>query len=233
MVVFCRGVCVATLAILINDRVLTDRIAGVMASVDEVRTIVVGTDLRAVSRLAASGRIDAYCFLPMAASAILGIRRTLLRSTMQTSPMRRALVVDKADAVVVYHALACGIDDVIDLSGDDGRFRAAFTTFATRTGLACDSMVAPTVPIPEPVVIGRIDYADDTDRKIVVLISVGYTDREIGDILHYSHQVIRNRISQLLLRSGLRNRTQLASRHTFETIEGGSRGEPFFTAWTQ
>jgi DNA-binding NarL/FixJ family response regulator len=43
------------------------------------------------------------------------------------------------------------------------------------------------------------------------MIVAGYTDREIADVLHFSHQAVRNRISRLLMRSGIRNRTQLAS----------------------
>lgn len=222
----------ATLAIAINDRVLTDRITRVMADVIGVETVVVGTDPRAIIQVAGSRQIEALCFLPMSHAELLRARRSFLQLSTQTVPMRTALVVEKADSALVYHALGYGIDDVIDLSSDDDRLCAALTTFATFVGRACGPLVAPTVPIPEPVVIGQIDYLDDTDRKIVTLVSVGYTDREIADILHYSHQVIRNRISQLLLRSGLRNRTQLTSRHTFEAIEGGAQGKPFFTAWT-
>ena len=45
------------------------------------------------------------------------------------------------------------------------------------------------------------------------MITAGYSDKEIAEVMHYSHQTIRNRVSHLLLQSGARNRTQLAVKY--------------------
>jgi FixJ family two-component response regulator len=72
----------------------------------------------------------------------------------------------------------------------------------------------------------RIDYADEVDHRIVPMIVAGYTDREIADVLHFSHQAVRNRISRILMRSGIRNRTQLASTFLLGRLEVFLHGQP-------
>lgn len=222
----------ATLVCAIDDRALATRIASVMDGQVGIDTVVIGTDPWVISKFAASRRIDCFCLSPMSPAELLRIRRALLASPAQSTPVRTALLVEHCDAALVYHALGYGIDDVVDLSLPDAQLRTGLTIFASGVDRACESFVVSAVSVPHPVMHGLIDYADGADRQIVTLISIGYTDREIAEILHYSHQVIRNRVSQIMLRSGIRNRTQLSARHTFESIEGGSRGQPFFTAWT-
>lgn len=55
-----------------------------------------------------------------------------------------------------------------------------------------------------------IFVSDETDREIVQLVASGFTDREIAEIVNYSHQTVRNRLSRILGDSGARNRTHLA-----------------------
>ena len=221
-----------TLACVISDADLAERIASVMKSESDAHTLVVGTDSTTVSRLAASRRIDALCFLPMSPAELLRVRQIFVKSHAEETPVRTALLVQHSDAALVYHALGYGIDDVVTLSESDEGLRADLTTFATGSARVCEPLIAAAVPVPHPIIQGVIDYADAVDRQIVTLVSIGYADREIAEILHYSNQVIRNRVSHIMLRSGIRNRTQLSARHTFEAIESGFRGRPFFTAWT-
>ena len=51
---------------------------------------------------------------------------------------------------------------------------------------------------------------DETDIEILNLIAIGLSDQEISDAVYMSSQTIRNRVSHMLIRSGLGNRTQLA-----------------------
>lgn len=75
-----------------------------------------------------------------------------------------------------------------------------------------------TVPLP-PVVDDPVDTAaDDIDREILSLVSVGMQDTDIAAVIHASPQTVKNRISAMLERSGLRNRTQLAGMHTNQAI---------------
>lgn len=56
----------------------------------------------------------------------------------------------------------------------------------------------------------EIDYRDETDKLITELVAVGRTDREISDNLFLAEHTIRNRLSRLMARSGIQNRTELA-----------------------
>lgn len=51
---------------------------------------------------------------------------------------------------------------------------------------------------------------DDIDRRIIAYITMGLSDREIGAKVHLSSQTVRNRVSRMLDRSHVQNRTQLA-----------------------
>lgn len=62
----------------------------------------------------------------------------------------------------------------------------------------------------EPVATDMSAAKERTDDEIADLVSRGFTDREISEMLHFSHQTTRNKISRVLSRSGLRNRTDLA-----------------------
>lgn len=55
-----------------------------------------------------------------------------------------------------------------------------------------------------------IDQLDETDRKMLELLTRGYTDRKISNEVCLSLQTVRNRISRLLKKLKLSNRTQLA-----------------------
>lgn len=56
-----------------------------------------------------------------------------------------------------------------------------------------------------------IPYRDRIDEDIVRMISYGFSNVEIAASTRLSVQTVRNRISQLLLASGARNRTQLST----------------------
>lgn len=66
------------------------------------------------------------------------------------------------------------------------------------------------------------DISDETDRKILLLISQGKFDKEISQELFLSLQTIRNRVSRMLSESGARNRTHLAILFTREKLSPAS-----------
>ncbi len=51
---------------------------------------------------------------------------------------------------------------------------------------------------------------DDIDRRIIAYITMGMSDRDIGAKIFLSSQTVRNRVSRMLDRSHVNNRTQLA-----------------------
>ncbi|WP_380162658.1 response regulator transcription factor [Kineococcus sp. R86509] len=52
---------------------------------------------------------------------------------------------------------------------------------------------------------------DERDKKLISLISEGYSNRKIGQHLHLAPSTIANRISRLLKDTGASNRAQLAA----------------------
>jgi DNA-binding NarL/FixJ family response regulator len=66
------------------------------------------------------------------------------------------------------------------------------------------------VPLPSMVADLSETPRDELDRDILSLICVGMHDVDIAKVVHLSTQTVKNRISAMLERSGLRNRTQLA-----------------------
>lgn len=62
----------------------------------------------------------------------------------------------------------------------------------------------------------RLAPSDSDDRDILDLVCIGLSDRDIATTIHMSHQTVRNRISKMLTRSGVTNRTQLAWLHQEE-----------------
>jgi DNA-binding NarL/FixJ family response regulator len=55
-----------------------------------------------------------------------------------------------------------------------------------------------------------LSRVDATDRKMLELLTRGYTDRQIASEVYLSLQTVRNRMSRLLQKFRLENRTQLA-----------------------
>jgi DNA-binding NarL/FixJ family response regulator len=51
---------------------------------------------------------------------------------------------------------------------------------------------------------------DQINMEIIRLIGSGYTNKQISEALNYSEGTIRNRISDILFETGLRDRTQIA-----------------------
>lgn len=58
--------------------------------------------------------------------------------------------------------------------------------------------------------LSALSILDGTDREIAQLVSQGLTDKDIAATLHFSVQTVKNRISKILSRVGVANRTQLA-----------------------
>lgn len=62
-------------------------------------------------------------------------------------------------------------------------------------------------------------YCDQIDFEIGFLVSVGLADREIAATVHLAPQTVRNRVSAILDRSRLVNRTDLAIHHPFASVK--------------
>jgi DNA-binding NarL/FixJ family response regulator len=121
-------------------------------------------------------------------------------------------------SATVYKALASGVDDVIELDQPAEHFASDISLAVSGIQRACDKFLVPNVDVIHRPAAPRICVHDDTEMNIVGMVAAGYMDREIAEVIHYSHQTVRNKISRILEDSNLRNRTQLAAAYLIERI---------------
>ena len=82
---------------------------------------------------------------------------------------------------------------------------------AVRNGPMVGGAMAWTLESPESVVSLLCPHCrDERDVDILRFIADGHTDSRIAEIMNLNAQTIRNRVSNMLLESGMSNRTQLA-----------------------
>ena len=135
-------------------------------------------------------------------------------------PERRIVCAASVSAMLLQWASDQFYDGVIDLVNYRKTFmNDAVSLLNAEKGHGYASVGFPlttTLPL-------MIPYRDSIDEDIVRLISYGFSNAEIAESIRFSVQTVRNRISQLLLASGARNRTQLSTIYLlqFTTFDEG------------
>jgi hypothetical protein len=123
-------------------------------------------------------------------------------------PERRIVCAASVSALLLQWASEQFYDGVIDLVNYRKTFmNDAVALLNAEKGHGYASVGFPlttTLPL-------MIPYRDSIDEDIVRMISYGFSNAEIAESARLSVQTVRNRISQLLLASGARNRTQLST----------------------
>lgn len=210
----------AVVACVIDDVDLRTRLARIVSM--RPRTSAIESDCSPdAARTALAGmQITVALLCPLALPRFLEMRAALNAFSVSGRKPRMVIAAPNVDSALVYGAFSFGVDDVIDISRSDGHVAESINTALSGGRPACAAYLVGEVDAQGDVTTLCIDYADEADRRIVPMIVAGYTDREIADILHFSHQAVRNRISRLLMRSGIRNRTQLASAFLIGRLEG-------------
>jgi hypothetical protein len=123
-------------------------------------------------------------------------------------PERRIVCGAAVSAMLLQWASEQFYDGVIDLTDFRNTFAAdAVELLSAEKGHGHAHVSFPlTTYVPH-----MIPYRDSIDEDIVRLISYGFSNGEIAESISLSVQTVRNRISQLLVLSGARNRTQLST----------------------
>lgn len=210
----------AVVACVIDDVDLRTRLARIV-SMRPGTTVVESDCSPAAVRTALAGtQVTAALLCPLALPRFLEMRVALNVSSGIGREPRIVIAAPNVDSAYVYRAFSFGANDVIDISRNDGHVAESLNAALSGGRPAYAAYLVGEVDTQGDVTSLRIDYADEVDRRIVPMIVAGYTDREIADILHFSHQAVRNRISRLLMRSGIRNRTQLASAFLVGRLDG-------------
>lgn len=122
------------------------------------------------------------------------------------------LAVRSPSNVVRIRAAQSGYDDVVDLDLTMPAIVQAVTNVSRGENALDSDRLWRTIPRPvsrRRISLGEVTH-DPVDEEILNLISLGLSDQEVAAVLYLSSQTIRNRISQMLIRSGMTNRTQLA-----------------------
>lgn len=124
-----------------------------------------------------------------------------------------------------------GLCDVLDTS-------LTADSTVSRIGDVCASCDRhpPSLLIDRPDLLSDADDANaltGLDREITHLVVRGMSDREISEVVNFSTQTVRNRISRILRDNGFSNRTELATaqlrhsfRHYLETSTGSESTTP-------
>ncbi len=130
----------------------------------------------------------------------------------------RIIGTSRVGNVIKLQAAHHGFTDVVEYTEDTGRFVKDLSDSATgRSRLLQDPLWR---LVSRPVHLGDVSELIDneTDRDIVELIRIGMPDNDIAECLFLSPQTVRNRVSSMLQRSGLTNRTQMAWAYTNQTL---------------
>ena len=56
----------------------------------------------------------------------------------------------------------------------------------------------------------KVDQLNDQERRILVLIGEGMTNRQIGENMHLAEKTVKNYVSNLLMKMGMQRRTEAA-----------------------
>lgn len=150
-------------------------------------------------------------------STWLHVAAPLLPKYLEMSDCQDARTVVAAvplDNVTKLQAAHNGFFDVADLRDSDQHLTMHLGEVGRGVSrLTADTMWA-TIPRPAPLPSMSHVAEDNTDGSILELIRIGLTDNDIAESLYLSPQTVRNRVSGMLRRAGLSNRTQMAWAHT-------------------
>lgn len=134
---------------------------------------------------------------------------------------RRVLASEEMNSVLKIEAAYHGFFDVLDLSRPDAALFAALRDVQVGVSSLDSDRLWRTVDRPPSRVDVSLIPGDDFDRSILELLRIGLVDREIADVVCLSSQTVRNRVSAMLQRSGLDNRTNLAWTYTNAKLVDG------------
>ena len=113
------------------------------------------------------------------------------------------------------------VDDLvhIDLSQPASVLRSKIAHLARTTKIMSTRGMTPTFEFDHDAALAVVTRDNDTNRRILVLLSHGLSDKHISSSISMSTQTVRNRISRMLHDGGFENRTALALFFTKATRE--------------
>lgn len=123
--------------------------------------------------------------------------------------------VTNVDKIETAHA---GFADVVDLGADSESLCRRLLAVADGLSALDNDPLWSAVSRPPRVDDLQLVPRDSTDEEILRLIAIGLSDQEIAESVDMSSQTVRNRVSHMLIRFGLSNRTQMAWVFTHQNL---------------
>lgn len=145
----------------------------------------------------------------------------LLLEIVRSAECRVDRVVVGADVitdVMKVQAMRGGFFDLVDTSQPIEEIRQRLeAVHLGRSKLADDRLWA---AVAKPTAIGNLVLLpnDATDVEILELVALGLMNDDIASVVHVAPQTVRNRMSVMLQRSGMTNRTEMAFTYLGQTM---------------
>lgn len=138
---------------------------------------------------------------------------TLIRDVRSSAPHVRCIVFTSfADDEAFFHAMMAGAGGFIVKDVDPTELRAAVRRVAEGESLLTPAMLdevrARASEVPDDELFS--DFTPQ-ERRVLGLVSEGCTNREIAATMSLAEKTVRNYVSNILTKMGMRNRTELAA----------------------
>lgn len=142
--------------------------------------------------------------------------------------VQRAVAEDRSGRLRVL--MAPGFSEVAKRVVDSGEFDGAIDLLdGRRTARESLRRLLAGEPAPRPSVEPKVPRffaaVDEIDDRIVRMLMVGASDKDIAAVVHLSHQSVRNRVHRLMRRSGAANRTVLSVSYVFHWMTNEWKNE--------
>lgn len=197
-----------------DDAVVVESLQIVLDAQPDIEVAGCGTDGAAAVRLAADATPDVVLLdIQMPGMDGLAAAEKILASL---EPPRVVFLTTFSDDEYIVRALALGAAGYLikqDVAGVAPALRAVMAGRSVLEGEVLERAVAlgAGAPVAEkPDLTAIFPQLTDREREVVALIAEGLDNREVAAAAYMGEGTVRNHISSILAKLGLRNRTQIA-----------------------
>ena len=197
-----------------DDAVVVESLRIVLDAQPDIEVVGCGTDGADAVRLAADSVPDIVLLdIQMPGMDGLSAAERILAAPV---PPRVVFLTTFSDDEYIVRALALGAAGYLikqDVAGVAPALRAVMAGRSVLEGEVLERAVAlgAGVPVAEkPDLTAIFPQLTDREREVVALIAEGLDNREIAAAAYMGEGTVRNHISSILAKLGLRNRTQIA-----------------------
>ena len=197
-----------------DDAVVVESLRIVLDAQPDIEVVGCGTDGADAVRLAADSAPDIVLLdIQMPGMDGLSAAERILAAPV---PPRVVFLTTFSDDEYIVRALALGAAGYLikqDVAGVAPALRAVMAGRSVLEGEVLERAVAlgAGVPVAEkPDLTTVFPQLTDREREVVALIAEGLDNREIAAAAYMGEGTVRNHISSILAKLGLRNRTQIA-----------------------